>query len=73
MNLFSNVITNKNFSLFSSLFLLASVTSLILSFIARKEIRLYRKSGRKIARFTYKAAFLEIIIFLILLVVYFIR
>ena len=72
-NIFSNIITNKNFSLFSSLFLLTSVTSLILSFIARKEIRLHKKPGRKIARLIYRAAVLEIIIFLILLIVYFIR
>jgi len=73
INLFSNIITNKNFSLFSSLFLLTSVTSLILSFIARKEIRLNKKPGRKIARLIYRAAVLEIVIFLILLIIYFIR
>jgi len=73
IKLFSNLLTIRNFSFFSSLFLLTSITSLILSFMARKEIRLYKKLGRKIAKFTSRASILEIIIFLILLAIYFVR
>jgi hypothetical protein len=73
IKIFSNLSTNKNFSLLSSLFLLTSIVSLMLSFIARKEIRLYRKSGRRLAKFTYRSAYIEIILFLILLIIYFIK
>jgi hypothetical protein len=68
----SNLLTNQNFSFFSSLFLLTSLSSLILSQIMRKEIK-FRKIPRiKIIKSIILTSVIEIFLFIILLIIYFI-
>lgn len=69
-NFFSTLITQKLFSLFSSLFLLSVFCSMIIAIIAKKQIRIHRKRGKRIAQFVISASIIEIILFILLLILY---
>jgi magnesium-transporting ATPase (P-type) len=67
---FSNFLTNKNFSLVSSIFILTSILSIFLSYIQKRDIGLRKRSNLKLIKSIQISVILEIILFIGLILVY---